>query len=238
MVSRSPVESNGMNAQELVELRITVRPSPETNDHEVCLTAEGESLIGHFSDGLIGMDPDDLLSDPCPLRAEDSSRRVVIGRCSCGIVGCGSVEIEIRRDHDEVIWMAGDSSRQVRFRAAQYDAEVERALLDHTWETPDRTAARLIALAVDRTALRQKGFELSWVSGRCRDGMMKAALILTPGPYQVLVGVPWNGKDIEVIVERFKRVLSESPEKWPNVQCNPQAGGLGPPPIKWGVRLR
>jgi hypothetical protein len=68
-----------MNAQGLMELRITVRPSPSTNDHEVCLTAGGESLVDHFSDGLMGMDPNDLLTDPCPLRAEDSSHRVVIG---------------------------------------------------------------------------------------------------------------------------------------------------------------
>ena len=72
-----------------------------------------------FSSGLIGLDPDDLLTDPSPLRAESSSRAVIIGRCSCGIVGCGSVEVEIRRDHDHVIWMAMDSSQQVCFLADQ-----------------------------------------------------------------------------------------------------------------------
>lgn len=113
-----------------VELRITVRPSPK-HDHEVCLEAGGESLIDRFSGGLVGLDPDDLLTDPCPLRAEDFVHRVVIGRCSsCGEVGCDSVEIEIRRDHDEIIWMGGDSLQQVRFRAIQYDREVARALRD------------------------------------------------------------------------------------------------------------
>ena len=62
-----------MNAQECVEFRIEVRPSPETNDHEVQLLADGKSLIDRFSSGLIGLDPDDLLTDPCPLRAENSS---------------------------------------------------------------------------------------------------------------------------------------------------------------------
>ncbi len=99
-----------MNEQECVEFRIEVRPSPETNDHEVQLLADGKSLIDRFSSGLIGLDPDDLLTDPCPLRAENSSRPVIIGRCSCGIVGCGSVEVEIRKDHDLVMWMSIDSS--------------------------------------------------------------------------------------------------------------------------------
>ena len=52
-----------MNAQECVEFRIEVRPSPETNDHEVQLLADGKSLIDRFSSGLIGLDPDDLLTD-------------------------------------------------------------------------------------------------------------------------------------------------------------------------------
>lgn len=36
-------------------------------------------------------------------------RPVIIGRYSCGIVACGSVEVEIRTDHDHVIWMSMDS---------------------------------------------------------------------------------------------------------------------------------
>jgi hypothetical protein len=118
----------------------------------VQLLADGKSLVDRFSSGLIGLDPDDLLADPCPLRAENSSRPVIIGRCSCGIVGCGSVEVEIRTDHHHVIWMSMDSSQQVCFLAAQYDAEVDRALQDHSWETPERKAARLICQAVDRRA--------------------------------------------------------------------------------------
>jgi hypothetical protein len=170
-----------MDAKECVELRIEVRASPETNDHEVRLLADGKSLVDRFSSGLIGLDPDDLLTDPSPLRAESSSRAVIIGRCSCGIVGCGSVEVEIRRDH--FIWMAMDSSQQVCFLAGQYDTEVERALQDHSWETPERTAARLISQAVDRDLLARLGFVFSWASGRCRNGMMTAALVLTPGPF-------------------------------------------------------
>jgi hypothetical protein len=220
-----------MNDQGYAQLRIEVRPSPETNDHEVRLMADGESLVDRFSTGLIGLDPADLLTDSCGLRAENESHRVTVGRCSCGIVGCGSVEVDIRRDHEQVIWTATDSSQQVRFPAAQYGAEVERALRDHTWETPERTASRLISQAVDRTVLARRGFEFSWASGRCRDGMMTASLVLTPGPYQVLVSVPWDGENIDGIVAHFEAILSQSPETWLNVECNAQVRGLDPPPI-------
>src|SRR5215831_15004493 len=140
-----------MSTEEHVQLRIEGRLSPETNDHGVCLFGDGESLVDQFSNGLIGLDPDDLLIDPCPLRAENVPRCVTVGRCSCGIVGCGSVEVEIRRDHHEVIRTALDSSKRVHFLAVQYDAEIDRALHDLTWETPERTASRLISQVEDRT---------------------------------------------------------------------------------------
>ena len=47
-------------------LRISVRPSPETNDHEVLLRSEEGDLLERFGDG-IGLDPDDILVEPCPL---------------------------------------------------------------------------------------------------------------------------------------------------------------------------
>jgi len=219
-----------MNSHDLAEFRIEVRPSPETNDHEVCLLADGENLIERFSSGKMGMDPNDLLTEPCPLRADVCGHGVCIGRCSCGDVGCGSLGIQIRRDRDQVLWTASGSP-PVRFLATQYNAEVERALRDYTWETPERTAARLISRAVDRSALARRGFEFSWASGRCMDGVMTASLVLTPGPYQVLVNVPWNGQDIESVVSQFKLILGQSPEVWPNVSWSPQAKGLGPPPI-------
>ena len=220
-----------MTANALAEFRIRVRASPETNDHEVCLLADDTNLIDQFANGLMGLDPEDLLIEPCVLRADSSPHAALIGRCSCGIVGCGSVEVSIQKDGDLIIWTAIDSSRNIQFKAAQYEAEVERALHDHSWETPERTAGRLISQAVDKASLARRGFEFSWASGRCTSGMMTVSLMLRPGTYQILVRLPWNGEDIDSIVSQFKRILSQPPETWPNVRWNPQAKGLGPPPI-------
>ncbi len=52
-----------------MELRIEVLPSPETNDHEVRLLGDGDNLTHLFDHSLMGLDPDDLLREPCPLRA-------------------------------------------------------------------------------------------------------------------------------------------------------------------------
>src|SRR5437899_10974211 len=127
--------------------------------------------------------------------------------------------------------MSMDYLHEVCFLAAQYHTEVDRAVQEHSWETAERKTARLISQAVDRGALALRGFVFSWASGRCRDGMMTAALVLAPGPYQVLINVPWNGEDIESIVRRLRLILGQSHEMWPNFECNPQGRSLGPPPI-------
>src|SRR6266702_3634225 len=50
-----------------VRLRISVQPSPETNDHEVLLMGDDQDLVARFGDGSIGLDPDNVLTSPCPL---------------------------------------------------------------------------------------------------------------------------------------------------------------------------
>src|SRR5262249_40753310 len=87
--------------------RIEVRASAETNDHEGRCVAEGEDLIGRFWDDMMGLDPDDILVEPCPLRAGTEPRRATVARCSCGVVGCGSIEIEISRFPAHVEWRWG-----------------------------------------------------------------------------------------------------------------------------------
>ena len=144
----------------LETLSISVRPSPETNDHEVLLMTEQGDLIERFGDAMIGLDPDDILVEPCPLLPGDSLRSALIGRCHCGVTGCGSVEVTVSTDGQTVSWTTEERAVGVRFKATQYTAEIRRALSDFGWETADRTAARLIAGAVDRARLAE--VEVEW----------------------------------------------------------------------------
>lgn len=208
-------------------LSIAVRPSPETNDHEVRLLGrDSEDLIARFKEGMIGLDPDGILANPSVLAAQNTPHPATIGRCDCGIIGCGSVEVSIYRTGELVVWQGIGTSTEVRFHAPQYDAEAEKALNDTSWETPDRTAARLISTGIQRDGLRECGFRYSWASGRIRDGKMTVALWLERGPFQVLVHAPWNGRTPEAIATACLEALGRPPEQWEDVDWFPQSPDL------------
>jgi hypothetical protein len=220
-------------AQFYYDFRIDVRPSPGTNDHEVRFFADGEDLIARFWDDMMGLDPDDILVTPCPLQSGPNPHRATIARCSCGVIGCGSIEVEVVQPADFVEWRWGrpDSGNHLRFLAAAYDAEVDRALRDTTWETPDRTAARLLAGKVNREILTRHGFSYSWASGRIRKGTFTVSLTLEPGPYQVLVHLPWKAESPAQISDRSAELLTRTPATWAKVEWFPQRPKLGPPPL-------
>lgn len=183
----------------LETLRISVRPSPTTNSHELILATDAGDLVRRFGVDELGLDPLALLFEPCPLVATSTPRTVRIGRCTCGVIECSPVRVDIV-EHDGVVsWTS--KTIEVRFAATQYAAEVERALSDQSWETPERTAARLIASRVDHARLARAGFEFEWASGRVHANAMTVSLQRVSGRDQVLVEVPWRDESPVEIAE-------------------------------------
>jgi hypothetical protein len=212
-------------------LRIEVRPSSKTNDHEVRFIGDGEDIIARYWDGMIGIDPADILMTPCPLCATENPHKATVARCECGVIECGSIDVLVTRSSDGVVWTWGAdrSHEMLRFVSTDYDAEVKRALNDLSWETPDRTAARLLAETVDRRALARHGLSFTWASGRVRKDALSVSLRLDPGPYQIVVHLPWNQESPEATAQKFASLLGERPSSWIEVEWLSQRANLGPP---------
>lgn len=181
-------------------LRLAVLPSPRSNDHAVRCLVDGEDIVEQL--GGLGLDPDDFFSSRRPVAvAAEPERETRIGRCrGCGVVGCDDVSIRVARQQDQVVWKVG--GREIRFDGAQYDAELARAALDHTWETPQRAAERLLRDRLPTELLRARGLAFEWASGRAKLGRFTMALHPTSGRYrQILLDVPWVDDLEEVIAE-------------------------------------
>jgi hypothetical protein len=193
---------------------------------------DDQNLVERFGDSSIGLDPSDILVDPSLLLPPDSAE-CPIGRCDCGVIGYGDVRVRIELDQHVIRWSAIHGPRTpVCFAIESYRDEVRRALSDRTWETPERTAARVVSEQVDREALARLGLEFSWASGRVEEGVMTVALWLRPGPYQLLVHSPWfQSAGPAVNAAAVVDTLSRSPSSWGNVVWLPQAEGLTRPSI-------
>ncbi len=182
----------------------------------------------------MGMDPYDALVPTNRLVASSQPGRVPIARCTCGVYGCGSTDVNITRDGELVHWdwlLEVPMSRGVTFVAVEYDAEVTRLAADHSWETPERTAGRLVLRDVDRDQLSAYGLRPTWVANDYRDHEMFRVALQIDGDYQVFVDTPWRGRGPEELAREVCEKLTTPPHKWRATWHAIKPALTGPPQI-------
>jgi len=218
--------------QTFSSLEIRVLASPGTNDHEVRFLADGEDLIRRsWGEVLLGLDPDHILIRTSQLYATERPHDATIARCGCGFVECGSEDVRVNRSAGAIQWTIRHPRRAFRFPERVYDEEVERAVNDTSWETPDRTAARIVRDSVDAASLARHRLVFDWASARNRKARLTMSLRLEPGPYQILVHLPFRDETPQTVAGAALALLSQDPTSWSNVEWNPQEEDLGEPSI-------
>ncbi|MEU7278607.1 hypothetical protein AB0A69_07430 [Streptomyces sp. NPDC045431] len=86
------------------------------------------------------------------MAALEEPRQIELSNNDCDTGCCGGVFVTIQRQGNRVVWSSWlntDDTRvpvpvDVHFDAAQYDAELARAVADTSWEEPVDTVARLL----------------------------------------------------------------------------------------------
>jgi hypothetical protein len=199
------------------ELRLAVVPVPDDagGGFEVQVYVNGTEMTS--AGAGLGMDPYDLIIGTNRLLAAPQPHSVPIARCDCGEYGCGSTDVLIVSDRDLVHWdwlKEVPMARGVSFAADRYAAEIERAGSDHSWETAERTAGRLVLTHLDRESLLSHGLVVSWVGNFYRDpSLFRVALLLDDG-YQIFVDTPWRDRSPEELADDVCARLGRGPGKW------------------------
>jgi hypothetical protein len=182
----------------------------------------------------LGMDPYDLLIPANRLLPTPAPRTVPVARCGCGVYGCGSTDVTITADGDVVRWdwlIEVPMNRGVSFAAAQYAEEVERAAGDHSWESAERTAGRLVLTHLDHAALRAHGLTVDWVANDHRDpGLFRVALRLGD-EFQIFLDTPWRNRSPEELADGVREILGQGPGKWRATWHAVNPANPGPPAI-------
>jgi hypothetical protein len=187
-------------------LRLEIQPAPTSNDHEVKVWVDDRDLLSEV--GVLGLDPDDLFWPTPTLLPTAFPTTTTLARCSCGVVGCADMCVRIEEEHPCILWTVEGVAGTVRFLRQDYEAEVLRAAADCSWETPDRTAARLVRASIPLVSghLDLLGLRFEWASGRVQAGSFTVSLASVRG--QVLVHVPTIGPP-EALAARMLEVLRE-----------------------------
>ncbi|WP_130346214.1 hypothetical protein [Herbihabitans rhizosphaerae] len=195
-------------------LRLDVAPAPsEVGGFQVLISVNDEEMTAAAA-GL-GMDPYDILIPANRLIAGNEPHTVPIARCGCGVYGCGSTDIRITRDGDRVHWdwlIEVPMRRGVTFPADRYDDEVARVAADHSWETPDRTAGRLVLTGVDHERLRDNGLHVDWAANDHRNAEV-FRVVLRSDDSQVFVDTPWRGRAPEELAREVCKTLARAPRE-------------------------
>lgn len=182
----------------------------------------------------LGMDPYDLLVPTNRLVATAEPHTVRIARCACGDGGCASTAVTIVRDGNRVHWewsAEKPMSRGVTFPADAYDAEIARVAADHSWETPDRTAGRLILTTVDRDHLRSYGLRPTRVANHHRHPETFVVSLRLADDYQVFVDTPWRGRSPDELAREVVQTLAQPPHAWRASWHAIKPSLTDPPPI-------
>lgn len=198
-------------------LRLAVAPAPADagGGFQVEVYVNGTEMTA--AGAGLGLDPYQILIPTNRLLATSEPRTIPIAQCSCGVYGCGATDVTITRDNDLVHWdwlIEVPTQRGASFATVQYDAEVDRVARDYSWETPERTAGRLVLTHVDRDALRVHGLAVTWVANDHRDpGLFRVALQLGDD-YQVFLDTPWQNRSPEELADKVCEVLARAPGRW------------------------
>lgn len=142
------------------------------------------------------------------------SGTLLIGRCTCGVVGCGDVSASVSRTNSEVEWVTSQTQERFVFELRAYEQSIETGASETSWETIERTAERLVS-AIDYSQCLDLGLSFEWASARW--GKEKMTLSFLKGNKQKLFDVPWNYRDpLEALVavsNFLTRLLKTSEEE-------------------------
>lgn len=212
------------------ELRLQVRAPESGNDFEVLVFVNGVEMTS-IGAGM-GMDPYDLFVPFNRLRPRAESFEVPIARCNCGIYGCGSTDVRITLDGDEVHWdwlIEKPSEQRATVRRDEYDSALRALDRSTDWETPERTAGRLVLSRLDKAHLARFDLRPGFVCNDWREPSLFQVVLTYRDTHQVFLRFPWNNATPGALARTVVDVLTEEPSTWTGTRHQFEQRGRRPP---------
>ncbi len=168
-------------------LSFNIIPSPESNDHQVRILIDNEDWL---QDDYLGIDPPRFFRQETFLSGD-----LLVGRCDCGVEGCGDLIVNVQSDNDKMIWTINDGLN-LQFDKAEYTDVIELSKADFKWEDINRRVERLVTNIFNGSQTTD-GLTFDWAS--CRIENHKVCLSFSKKGFpkdfkQEILKIDWDGK--------------------------------------------
>jgi hypothetical protein len=195
-------------------IKFQMQPSETSNDHQTRIIIGDDDYLDLCDPSLLGIDPIEFFAQ----RELRESGSLLVGRCGCGCVGCGDEILQTTVTETEVTWVGRrQAPAGMTFSRSEYFAELDRAIVDTSWESVERTAERLVS-ALDFSRLRASGVRFHWASARVHPENMSLSLHLDEGHgCQLVCSVPWDHHDVHSAVSAISQLIDTPIATWQDV---------------------
>ena len=143
---------------------------------------DNEDLLG---EDYLGLDPVSFFRKDFNMNGE-----IMIGRCTCGVEGCADYPVSIGINENSVSWKNSDGLNLL-FEKSAYQASINAAKSDHSWEDIKRRIERLISDMLTQTTTKD-GYKFDWASARIKDNQIE--LSYSKDHHQKLFSLDWDGQ--------------------------------------------
>lgn len=164
----------------------------------------------------IGMDPAQFWLTENLLLPTKPARRVAIACCSCGVLSCSGLYATIAEADGVVHWDVPGLPR-MSFSSAAYRVEVLRLQHDVAWESPGRTATRILFSMAPPSSWKanRMPLHLHWPgTGTAHNDPASFAIVLRYKGNEIYLRLPWENSSPVEMAERAYALLASSPRLW------------------------
>lgn len=187
----------------------------------------------------LGMDPYDVLVPTNRFLPAEHPKSIPVARCGCGVYGCGVTDVRITKTAEGIEWnweVEKPMNRSVYFNEAEYLAELERISGDHSWETPVRTAGRLVLSSVRDEEL-PADLRFDWVANNWRRPDAFQVCLRHQDRHQIFIDFDWDGRSPEQLASAVRHELTTTaPDTWDAEWSAIQRSDVPPPMAGAGWR--
>ena len=183
-------------------LTFNIKPSTESNDHEIRIIIDGNDLLG---EDYLGLDPPDFFRQ----KTLFENGELAIGRCICGCVGCDDVWVKVCFSDNDVVWTT-ERDEKFSFDKEDYLKCIKDTSTDFSWETLGRKVERLVSkIFVDK--IIEGKYSFNWASTRISPNIV--SLSFSSNGEQKLYHFLWNGETMDSAIENAQLFIEKTLNK-------------------------